>query len=198
MFTGIIEQQGLIKENTSGRLHIEAAPSLMQELTLGASVSVNGACLTVVEMPAKSVFVADVMPETAKRTTLGKLRAGSFVNLELPLTLQARVGGHVVQGHVDGVGKVVRIKQNARSRVFTFSAPADILSLLVEKGSVAIDGVSLTVIDAGAKSFSVGIIPHTRDATMFSRYKLGDEVNIEVDILAKYVRAFIRPIKKNL
>ena len=196
MFTGIIEQQGKVQKRAKERRHVEAASAFVKELSLGASVAVNGACLTVSEIPAKTVFVADVMPETLRRTTLGSLKVNSPVNLELPMRADGRFGGHMVQGHVDGTATLARVCETGNSRILSFAARKDILRYVVEKGSIAIDGISLTVIEADAKGFSVGIIPHTLERTTLAHIDDGDTVNVEADITAKYVRAFNSSYKK--
>ena len=190
MFTGIIEQQGKIQKKTSNRLHIEAARECIKELSLGASIAVNGACLTVSGFPSKSSFATDVMPETFTRTMLGQLRSGDMVNLELPLRLGERLGGHMVQGHIDGTAKLASIKKKGNSTILTFTAPRNILADLVEKGSVTINGISLTIIAVSRKTFSVGIIPHTHTRTTFAHISIDDDVNVEVDMVAKYIRSF--------
>ncbi len=196
MFTGIVEQQGKVQKKTKKRLHIEAASAFVKKLSLGASVAVNGACLTVSDVPAKKVFAADVMRETFRRTTLGSLMKGSPVNLELPLRADGRFGGHIVQGHVDGTATLARVREKGNSRVLSFAAPKDILRYVVEKGSITIDGISLTVVGIDAKGFSVGIIPHTLESTTLAHIVPGDAANVEVDIIGKYVRAFNSPYKK--
>jgi len=196
MFTGIIEQQGIVQKKTAGRLHVRAGSAFVKQLSRGASVAVNGACLTVSDIPAKTVFAADVMPETFTRTALGKLSSGDNVNLELPLKIGGRLGGHLVQGHVDGTARLVRVREKGNSRMLSFAARKDIVRYVVEKGSITIDGVSLTVIEVDAKGFSVGIIPHTLECTTLAHIAPGDTVNVEVDIIAKYVRAFNSSYKK--
>ncbi|MDO8576531.1 MAG: riboflavin synthase [bacterium] len=196
MFTGIIEQQGIVQKRARNRLHIKAASGLIKELSLGASVAVNGACLTVSDFPTKHVFSADVMPETFERTTLGDLAQGDAVNLELPLKAGDKLGGHMVQGHVDGTARLTCIRTLGNSRILSFSAPKGITRFVVEKGSIAIDGVSLTVIGVDAKGFSVGIIPHTLKHTTLAHLAKGGSANVEVDIIAKYVRAFNSSHKK--
>ena len=196
MFTGIIEQQGIVQKRTKDRLVIESASTFIKELSLGASVAVNGACLTVSDIPEKTVFAADVMPETVRRTTLGSLEQDSSVNLELPLKADGRFGGHIVQGHVDGTAKVTNVGRSGNSRVVAFSAPEGLTKYMVEKGSVAIDGISLTLIEVDDGGFSVGIIPHTKSRTTFAHISVGNMVNVEVDILAKYVVRHLQNYEK--
>src|SRR3989338_8469458 len=196
MFTGIIEQQGTVQKRTKGRLFIKSASKFVKELSRGASVAVNGACLTVSDFPRKNVFAADVMPETFTRTALGRLSSGDNVNLELPLKMGGRLGGHLVQGHVDGTVRLVRVSEKGNSRMLSFAARKDILRCVVEKGSITVDVISLTVIEVDAKGFSVGIVPHTLECTTLAHIAPGDTVNVEVDIIAKYVRAFNSSYKK--
>jgi len=162
----------------------------VEQLSLGESIAVNGVCLTVRKIPAAATFVADVMQETLRRTTLGSLKVNSPVNLELPMKASGRFGGHIVQGHVDGTTKIIRIQKDGKSRVITCTASEKLLKYMVEKGSIAIDGISLTLMGVGETSFSVGIIPHTRDRTTLTYAAIGDMANVEVDMVAKYVYKF--------
>jgi riboflavin synthase len=159
-------------------------------MPLGASVAVNGACLTVVKK-LNGGFAVDVSPETLARTNLEKLSLGSLVNLEQPIRLQERLGGHLVTGHVDGVGTVASIRKQGEFTMFTFSVPARLGALLVSKGSVAVDGVSLTVNDCRRDRFSVAIIPFTLQHTNLQGRRVGDKVNIETDLIGKYVHSFL-------
>src|SRR3989338_8163101 len=161
MFTGIIEQQGILQKRTAGRLHVRAGSAFVKQLSRWASVAVNGVCLTVSDIPAKTVFAADVMPETLRRTTLGSLEQDSPVNLELPLKADGRFGGHIVQGHVDGTAKVLDIQKEKNSRIIRFEIPRRLSQYVVEKGSIIMDGVALTVVKSGGKTYTVGIIPRT-------------------------------------
>lgn len=187
MFTGIIEERGVVTSAEDGHLVIEAAPAFIARIPRGGSVAVDGACLTVVSHDTAS-FRADVMPETYARTTLGSLIPGSSVNLELPATPTSFLAGHVVQGHVDAAGTVEHVATEGNSRLLTVRVPASLSAYIVEKGSVAVSGVSLTVIGAGSDSFTVGIIPHTAAETTLGRLREGDAVNVETDILAKYAQ----------
>jgi riboflavin synthase len=193
MFTGIIEDVGEIK---SLRVDHGAAVLIVQTglsvraMPLGASVAVNGACLTVVKK-GKRAFTVDVSPETLKRTSLEALRAGSLVNLERPMRMQDRLGGHLVTGHVDGVGTVAGIEKRGDFTFFTFRVPPRLGSLFVSKGSVAVDGISLTVNDCSRRSFSVAIIPFTLQHTNLRARRVGDKVNIETDLIGKYVQSFL-------
>lgn len=189
MFTGIVETVGRVAEavrvGQSLRL-VVAAPHLFADIAIGESVSVNGVCLTVTEAGPRGVRF-DVVPETVQRTTLKDLRAGDPVNLERALRPTDRLGGHFVQGHVDAVGVVRAIDRDADACVLTVDAPPEVTHYLVDKGSVAIDGVSLTVVRVDARSFSVALIPHTLGVTTLGRLGPGSRVNVEADILGKYV-----------
>jgi riboflavin synthase len=193
MFTGLIETVGSVRAlkrvGGGGRLSI-AASLAARELQLGESIAVNGACLTVVEF-GDGYFVADVSPETLERTTLATLAPRSRVNLERALCLGDRLGGHLVSGHIDTVAEVVERRQDANAIRFTFRLPNEFLPYLVEKGSVAIDGISLTVNQVAAETFSVAIIPHTLELTTLAALQVGGRANVEVDILAKYVERLL-------
>ncbi|OGD99872.1 riboflavin synthase subunit alpha [Candidatus Curtissbacteria bacterium RIFCSPHIGHO2_12_41_11] len=186
MFTGIISHIGKVKSFQNNQLLVKADRSLIKQVKNGDSVAVNGVCLTVIDKRA-DLFQVEVMPETLKRTALGGLKSGDIVNLELAMKAADRFAGHIVQGHIDGVATVKSIKQKGNSRLFTFEVPKQLGRYIVEKGSIAVNGISLTVIDASNKTFTVGIIPYTWRHTMLSSAKVGDWVNIEVDILAKYL-----------
>jgi len=193
MFTGIIEGLGGIEKLTRvpGGLRARILwPRAAGDLALGDSVAVDGVCLTVVAR-ARNWFEADVSPETLKRTTLGSLRAGARVNLERPLAASGRLGGHFVQGHVDGKGKMKSVRRAHDFSEMTFSYPAAWRGMLVEKGSVAVNGVSLTVAGLTKREFKVALIPHTLKLTNLGGLKPGAAVNLEVDILAKYVKALL-------
>ena len=186
MFTGIISHLGKVKSFQNSQLSVRVVRSLIKQVKNGDSVAVNGVCLTVIDKRA-DLFQVEVMPETLKRTALGGLKSGDIVNLELAMKAADRFAGHIVQGHIDGVATVKSIKQKGNSRLFTFEVPKQLGRYIVEKGSIAVNGISLTVIDASNKTFTVGIIPYTWRHTMLSSAKVGDRVNIEVDILAKYL-----------
>jgi riboflavin synthase len=160
-------------------------------MPLGASVAVNGACLTVVKK-TRGAFTVDVSPETLRRTNLDRLAVGSMVNLEQPMRLQERLGGHLVTGHVDGLGTVTSIKKAGEFTLFSFRLPHVLAALLVSKGSVAVDGISLTVNQCRAATFSVAIIPFTLRHTNLRARRVGDKVNIETDLIGKYVQNFMR------
>lgn len=181
MFTGIVEELGRVRAaSPDGRLTIEASV-VPSTLRLGSSIAVNGCCLTAIEVGPDG-FVVQAVPETLSRTNLAGLREGSEVNLERPLALGDRLDGHLVQGHVDGAGEVM-----AAAPALRVSAPAEILRYVVVKGSITIDGVSLTVVEVDDASFSVAVIPHTAEVTTLGHRAPGDRVNLEVDLIAKYV-----------
>ena len=196
MFTGLVEEVGTVRSVTAvgngARVVIEAA-LVLGDAHLGASIAVNGCCLTVVEFDATS-WAADAVPETLDRTNLGALRPGDAVNLERPLAADGRYGGHVVQGHVDATAAVVAIDElDDGSFRYTFELPPAIADYVVEKGSIAVDGISLTVARVDSSTFSIAIIPHTHEVTTIGRRTVGDRVNLEADVLAKYVERLVRP-----
>lgn len=195
MFTGLVEERGDViasRDTTAGARLSFAAPVIAGELALGDSVSVNGACLTVVEASGEG-FAADCVAETLRRTTLGDLRPGDPVNLERALLAGSRLGGHIVQGHVDGTGSVGSEREEGDSVVLTISAAPEIMRYVVEKGSVAVDGVSLTVAGRSEESFDIALIPHTMAHTTLGRGLTGQRVNLEVDLVAKYVESLVNP-----
>ena len=185
MFTGIVEEVGNVVEVSETGLGVRAS-LVMEDIAVSDSVSVNGACLTVTRIEGDAFWV-DTVPETRRRTNLGALSVGSPVNLERPLRADGRFGGHVVQGHVDGAGRVISITPEGNSRLFEFEAPDSVAPYLVEKGFIAVDGVSLTVVNCTNRAFVVAIIPYTFEHTLFGGLKVGDAVNLEADIMAKYV-----------
>jgi riboflavin synthase len=188
MFTGLVSQLGTLTSLDGGRL-VVAAP-LAGQLEEGDSVAVNGVCLTATSV-ADDGFIADVMEETLRRTALGTLAPGAGVNLELALRAADRLGGHFVQGHVDGVGTVVATHEEGFARVVEIEAGSGLLRYVVEKGSIAVDGVSLTVASLGDGTFGVSLIPETLERTTLGRAAPGDSVNLEVDVLAKYVERLV-------
>lgn len=190
MFTGIVEEVGTVAEIKPGGLTIRAS-RVLEGLGLGDSVSVNGACLTVTELGPGS-FSVDVVPETLRRTNLGSMSDGGPVNLERGVRAGGRLDGHIVQGHVDGVGRIESIREDGDSVMVYVEAAPSIMRYVVEKGFIAVDGVSLTIVGCDEERFSVTIIPHTQEHTILGSRKPGDEVNIEVDILAKYVERLVR------
>ena len=194
MFTGIIQAVGRIArlEPRGGdvRLVVDTAALDMADVALGDSISVSGVCLTVIDFDAKS-FAADVSNETLAHTTLGRHKAGDTVNLEKALRLADRLGGHLVSGHVDGAGKVVSVVPDGRSLRWTFEVPSDIARYIAHKGSVCIDGTSLTVNEVNGNRFGVNLIPHTAEHTTFAARRPGDGVNIEVDVVARYIERLL-------
>lgn len=193
MFTGIIEEIGIVKavQRGSASSFIKIGAELIfEDLHIGDSIAVNGVCLTVTEFGGK-IFRADVMNETLDRSSLGFLKNGSPVNLERAMPANGRFGGHIVSGHIDGTGKISDIKKDGIAVWYTIEAAPEIMRYIVEKGSAAIDGISLTVASAGKNSFSVSIIPHTAEQTVLSYKKVGDTVNLENDIIGKYVEKLI-------
>lgn len=189
MFTGLVEELGKIKSITKGtksaRLTIEGRV-VLQDVKLGDSIAVNGTCLTVVEYTQRS-FTADVMPETVRSTVLAELKPGDVVNLERTLRLGDRLGGHIVSGHVDGVGVIRSKERSDNAIVVTVEAPPQVMRYIIAKGSIAIDGTSLTIVDYGADWFSVSLIPHTASLTTVGLKEVGSKVNLEADVLGKYV-----------
>jgi riboflavin synthase len=194
LFTGLIEDLGTLRELRRGaeEVRLTVATALpMAELTLGESIAVNGICLTVVAF-GNGLFSADVSTETVARTTLAGLAPGQRVNLERALRLSDRLGGHLVSGHVDGIGTVVERSREGNATRFTFRVPAELSRYLVGKGSVAVDGISLTVNAVAGETFSLTIIPHTMAMTTLQTLAVGGRVNIETDIIGKYVERFLR------
>jgi riboflavin synthase len=187
MFTGIVSAVGKVVEAGPGRLGIQHGATT-KRLGLGGSVAVNGCCLTVVRKQG-ATFYADVVPETLRRTNLGRLKAGSFVNLELPLAGNGFLDGHLVQGHVDVTSRIKKVQKTANGSEMLIGLPAALCKLVAEKGSIAVDGVSLTVagVDRPVGTFKVALIPHTIKATIASGYTPGSLVNLEADVIARYV-----------
>ena len=185
MFTGIVEETGRLVSKKTPVYTIEGSVTL-QGAKLGDSIAVNGVCLTVTSLNGKR-FTVDVSPETERRTNLVQLAPGSRVNLERPLAYGGRLGGHLVEGHVDGVGKLASVKKERESHILGFKAPKNIARYIVEKGFIAVDGISLTVVSENASGFTVAVIPYTYQHTTLGAYKPGAVVNLEADILAKYV-----------
>ena len=188
MFTGLVADLGTVAalEATGDGVRLRVSSTLAGELSEGDSVAVNGVCLTATQV-ADGQFTADVMHETLRRSSLAEVADGTRVNLELPLRAADRLGGHVVQGHVDGVGAIRDAVEDGFARVVTIDAPPELLRYVVEKGSIAVDGVSLTVASVTADTFSVSLIPETLERTNLGAAAAGTPVNLEVDVLAKYV-----------
>jgi riboflavin synthase len=190
VFTGIVEELGKVGSRNGSRLRINASV-VLEGSDLGASIAVNGCCLTVVATDGSTYWDADVSEETYSRTNLGSLQAGDVVNLERPMALGERLGGHIVLGHVDAVGHVVSPAPDLVIRI-----PRDLMHLIVEKGSVTVDGISLTAFDLTSDTFRVAVIPHTTAVTTLGVRKPGDAVNIEMDVLAKHVERLVEPHTK--
>ncbi|MCL4464440.1 MAG: riboflavin synthase [Chloroflexi bacterium] len=194
MFTGIVEEVGRVIALRAGaepRLHL-AAETVLEGLRLGDSVAVNGACLTITSLD-KAGFAVGLMPETLRLTNLGALRPGDEVNLERALAAGSRLGGHFVQGHVDGVGRVLAIRREQQAFLIRFAAPPEVLRYVVAKGFIAVDGISLTVTECDNDSFSVSLVTYTQQNVTLAQRKVGNSVNLEADILGKYVERFVRP-----
>jgi len=185
VFTGIVEEVGRVTSAPPGNLII-AARQVLQEMEGGQSIAINGVCLTVTDFSVNS-FSVDIMPETLSRTNLGLLSAGDGVNLERPLALGGQLGGHLVQGHVDATGRVASIIWDDQTMLVRFESPAEVMRYVVEKGFIAVDGVSLTVVTKDVTSFQVSIVDYTQKHTNLGSRRVGDLVNLEVDIIAKYV-----------
>ena len=190
MFTGIIEEVGKVTSAQSGNLVI-AARDVLQGMGVGGSIALNGACLTITSLNANS-FSVDIMPETLERTNLGLLSAGDRVNLERPLTLEKQLGGHLVQGHVDDTGRVASVIWDSGAMLIRFQAPSEVMRYVVEKGFIAVDGISLTVVTKDTSSFQISVVRYTQEHTTLGSRKVGDLVNLEVDIIAKYVEQLSR------
>jgi riboflavin synthase len=193
MFTGIVEELGEIvaldRDGDSARLTVRG-PLVVSDAVHGASIAVNGVCLTVVDVK-DDAFTVDVMKETLDRSSLAALAPGSAVNLERPVRPADRLGGHIVQGHVDGVGEIVSREPGERWEVVTIGLPADLARYVVDKGSITVDGISLTVVEAREDAFTVALIPTTLELTTLGRKQAGDPVNLEVDVVAKYVERLV-------
>lgn len=197
MFTGIVEELGTVKRVQWGAqsavLQI-CATDILEDLHVGDSVAVNGVCLTVTALSHEGFF-ADVMPETLRRSALENLRTGSTVNLERAMPANGRFGGHIVAGHVDGTGRVKKLRKDDNAVWYTIQAPPEVMRYVVEKGSIAVDGISLTVAQVGSGEFSVSVIPHTAEVTALRQRRIGDAVNLECDIVGKYVEKLIQPLR---
>lgn len=193
MFTGIVEELGCVRRvlpgARAGKIVI-GAHKVLEDVHIGDSIAVNGVCLTVVAASADE-FTADVMPETLRKSSLSVLKAGDPVDLERAMAANGRFGGHIVSGHIDGTGRIAEKHTEENAVIVTIEASADILALIVEKGSIAIDGISLTVTQVTRTSFSVSLIPHTGEATVLLKKRVGDIVNLENDIIGKYVQRLL-------
>jgi riboflavin synthase len=196
VFTGITEELGKVNLIQPNKIVIKAR-KVLEGTGIGDSISINGACLTVVEL-GSNYFGVEVVPETLRRTNLGLLKVGDEVNLERPLALGGRLGGHLVQGHVDERGKLVSLQPEGDAVIMHFQAPREVMRYVVVKGFIAIDGISLTVVERDETSFTVSVIPHTRVNTTLGKKRVGDMVNLEVDIIAKYVEALTQSSTKGV
>jgi riboflavin synthase len=189
MFTGIVAEVGRVVSLTPDKLTVGAS-QVLKGVELGGSVATNGACLTVTAFTAGS-FTVDLAPETVRRTNLGALKSGDPVNLERPLGLGGELGGHLVQGHVDDTGKIIGIAPEGGATLFRFAASPEIMRYIVEKGFIAVEGISLTISDVGTGDFQVSVVDYTKNHTNLIYHKIGDLVNLEVDIMAKYVQQYM-------
>ena len=189
MFTGIVEEVGVVAKISGNAMTVRAS-KVTGDLKLGDSIAVNGACLTAVSC-GRNEFSVDLTPETMRRTSLGQLSVGRPVNLERALLASDRMGGHIVQGHVDGTGRVMSTKPEGDSIIFRIRVPKRLHRYIVEKGFVAVDGISLTVVKRGASSFTMAVIPYTLNNTNLASLSVGDRVNLEADILAKYIESLL-------
>jgi riboflavin synthase len=196
VFTGIISEVGKVISVNSGKLSV-SAEQVVKGLELGSSVAVNGACLTVISFDTSS-FTVDLSPETLQRTELGHLKPDDPVNLERPMGLGGELGGHLVQGHVDGIGSISAIIPQNGATLFRFNAPTDIMRYLVEKAYISIEGISLTITNLTKDYFQVSVVDFTRTHTNLEYHKVGDSVNLEVDIMAKYAERFIQTQKPGI
>ena len=190
MFTGIVEEVGSVVSISNDGMTVRAE-AVMSDLKLGDSISVNGACLTAVSI-SSSVFSVDLSPETMRRTSLGDLVAGGVVNLERALSASDRMGGHIMQGHVDGTGRITSTKEDGDSVIYRVRAPKRLMPYIVEKGFIAVDGISLTVVKVGTSSFTLAVIPYSLRNTNLHALSIGARVNLEADILAKYVENLLK------
>tara|TARA_B100001105_G_scaffold92078_1_gene73274 strand:+ start:1209 stop:1784 length:576 start_codon:yes stop_codon:yes gene_type:complete len=189
VFTGIVEEVGVVAKISDNGMTV-LATKVTEDLKLGDSIAVNGTCLTAVSFD-RTEFSVDLSPETVRRTSLGRLSVGGPVNLERALLASDRMGGHIVQGHVDGTGRIMSTKRDADSTIFRIRVPKRLNRYIVEKGFVAVDGISLTVVKIGASSFTLAVIPYTLKNTNLAALSVGDRVNLEADILAKYVESLL-------
>ena len=189
MFTGIVEELGVVGKISNNAMTVQAS-KVTEDLKLGDSIAVNGTCLTAVNF-SRTEFSVDLSPETMRRTSLGQLSEGSPVNLERALLASDRMGGHIVQGHVDGTGRVLSSRVDGDSIIFRIRVPKRLNPYIVEKGFIAVDGISLTVVKRGASSFTLAVIPYTLKNTNLASVSIGDSVNLEADILAKYVESLL-------
>jgi len=191
MFAGIVSHLGKLKKKETSHFIFEAEESFCKKLHESISVSVNGICLTIDQKPTKNTFAISVMPETLRKTMFGELKEGDEVNLELPITAETLISGHFIQGHVDGTGRLISIKEEGNSKILTIGIPEKLSNSIIEKGSIAVNGISLTVIKEATSFFTVGIVPYTWEHTMLHNAKYGDLINIELDMFVKYVEKIL-------
>ena len=196
MFTGIIPHLGRFESIEGAKFAFSAPASFIKSLRKGSSVAVNGVCLTLKNSPSGRKFNVDLMQESIRRTSFSDLKEGDSVNLELAMKADRRFEGHIVQGHIDCTAKLGSVKKQGNSRLLAFAVPNLLTKYIAEKGSIAVNGISLTVIGAKGNQFTVGIIPHTWENTMLKQLKTGDKVNVEVDIIAKYLERLVKNVKK--
>ena len=196
MFTGIVEELGKTESISTGKI-IVSAQKAIEGTALGDSIAVNGVCLTVISINGNKLAF-ETMPETLKRTNLGLLSSGDEVNLERALAAGGRMGGHFVQGHIDGTGQIQSLTSDGAATIIRFKAPKELMRYIVHKGFIAVDGTSLTVVDCDTGSFSVSLVGYTKQNTILGKKKISDTVNLEVDILAKYVENLIKGEKSNI
>ncbi|MFQ5874391.1 MAG: riboflavin synthase [Dehalococcoidia bacterium] len=196
MFTGIVEEIGVVKAVEDGGLSFSSRRTL-EGMAVGDSMAVNGACLTIASLDG-DVFSVDVMPETLRRTNLAGLNIGDPVNLERPLSLGGRLGGHLMQGHIDGRGRVVSVEPEGDARIMEIEVPSELMPYIVSKGFIGVDGVSLTVMERRDRSFTVSLVSYTWEHTTLSRRKPGALVNLEVDIIAKYLEQLVKDDKSQV
>lgn len=196
MFSGIVETIGVVTtiRQDGDNIHFSIDHSdLFDDIHLGDSISINGVCLTVTDLPSSQVFSVTAVPETLRLTNLSAIKTNDAVNLERSIKASTRIGGHFVQGHVDACSEIIDIKSDGDdAMIVTFSLPAKLNPYVVDKGYICIDGMSITVIEVGNDCFNVTFIPHTRDNTVVQNYNLGDKVNIEVDMMAKYIKKYMQ------
>ncbi|MCT4594296.1 MAG: riboflavin synthase [Anaeromicrobium sp.] len=199
MFTGLVEEIGRVKnisKDNKGAHIVIKSEKILEDVKLGDSISTNGVCLTVTSF-SKYEFTAYAMPETMNKTNLSLLKSNDLVNLERALKLGDRLGGHMVSGHVDGLGKIINIRDDSNARIFEIEVESNLTKYIVNKGSICVDGISLTVVDTKEKRFSVSIIPHTKEETTLYTRKIGHRVNIECDFLGKYVEKALNHANKS-
>jgi len=196
LFTGIVEEIGKVNLIQPNRLTVQAV-KVLAGTELGSSIAVNGTCLTVTDFTVNS-FSVGIQLETLRRTNLGDLKAGDAVNLERPIAMGARLGGHLVQGHIDDTGKITGIRQEQKSKLMTFAAPHPLMRYMAVKGFIAVDGLSLTIAELGGDSFTVSLVEFTQKQTTIGNKKIGDVVNLEVDIIAKYVESLSKPASEGV